>query len=80
MDRRDFLTGGTGAAVLASLAAEAFAQSKSPPPQKNWDWDSGQVRHGFARAVGMVGAELRAHLARAPSEDKNDHAIQPNST
>lgn len=78
MDRRDFLTGGTGAAVLASLAAEAFAQSKSPPPQKNWD--SGQVRHAFARAVGMVGAELRAHLARAPSEDKNDHAIQPNST
>lgn len=78
MDRRNFLTGGTGAAVLASLTAEAFAQSKSPPPQKNWD--SGQVRHAFARALGMVDAELQAHVARRASEDKNDHAIQPNST
>ena len=43
MERRDFLTGGMGAAVLASLAADTLAQSGNPPPQKNWD--SGQVRH-----------------------------------
>src|SRR6516162_8199773 len=43
MDRRNFLTGGMGAAVLASLAADTFAQRGDPPPQKNWD--SGQVRH-----------------------------------
>jgi hypothetical protein len=32
-----------GAAVLASLAADTFAQRGDPPTQQNWD--SGQVRH-----------------------------------
>ena len=43
MDRRDFLTGGMGATVLASFAADTLAQTGNPPAQK--EWDSGQVRH-----------------------------------
>ncbi len=43
MDRRDFLTGGMGASVLAGLSAEAFAQGGNPPASRSWD--AGQVRH-----------------------------------
>ena len=42
MDRRDFVTGGMGAAVLASLAADTLAQTGNPPQET---WDSGQVLH-----------------------------------
>jgi hypothetical protein len=43
MDRRDFLTGSMGAAVLASLPADTFAQSGNPPAPQTWD--AGNVRH-----------------------------------
>jgi hypothetical protein len=43
MDRREFLTGSMGAAVLGSLEADAFAQDATPPAAR--DWDAGQVRH-----------------------------------
>ena len=43
MDRREFLTGCMGAAVLGSLDADAFAQESAPPLAQNWD--AGQVRH-----------------------------------
>src|SRR6516225_9946229 len=43
MDRREFLTGTLGAAVLATRPAEMFAQAnRAPIPQ---DWDAGEVRH-----------------------------------
>jgi hypothetical protein len=43
MDRREFLTGSIGAAVLAARPADAFAQRGAPP--QSHDWDAGQVRH-----------------------------------
>jgi hypothetical protein len=43
MDRREFLTGSMGAAVLGSLEADSFAQDAPPPAAR--DWDAGQVRH-----------------------------------
>jgi hypothetical protein len=43
MDRREFLTGGMGAAVLAALPADLLAQTGSSPRSETWD--SGRVRH-----------------------------------
>ena len=43
MDRRHFLRGGMGAAILAARSAESFAQSRSP--HSDHAWDTGQVRH-----------------------------------
>ena len=43
MDRREFLTGTLGAAVLASRPADMFAQRGAAPVSR--DWDAGQVRH-----------------------------------
>lgn len=43
MDRREFLVGNFGAALLASLPADAFAQRSNPPASATWD--PGQVRH-----------------------------------
>ena len=43
MDRREFLTGSMGAAVLGSLQADSFAQDATPPPAQSWD--AGQVQH-----------------------------------
>ena len=41
--RRQFLLGGVGATVLASLPADLLADQGAPPAAVNWD--SGQVRH-----------------------------------
>ena len=68
MDRRDFLTGGMGAAVLASLAADTFAQTGNPPPQK--DWDAGQVRHLLPTVSDtkmLIKASFHQSLAAAPT-------------
>ncbi|HEV3216994.1 MAG TPA: hypothetical protein VGZ27_14780 [Vicinamibacterales bacterium] len=43
MDRREFLTGSMGAAVLAALPADAFAQQGAAP--QSHSWDAGLVRH-----------------------------------
>ena len=43
MDRREFLVGTMGAAILASRSAQAFAQPTPTPPSRSWD--SGRVRH-----------------------------------
>ena len=43
MDRRDFLKGSMGAAILASRSADSLAQNGTPPPAQSWD--AGQVRH-----------------------------------
>jgi hypothetical protein len=43
MDRRDFLRGGMGAAILAARSADSFAQSATPQPDSSWE--TGQVRH-----------------------------------
>ncbi len=43
MDRRDFLLGSMGAAILASWPAESFAQPR--PLSSPGAWDSGRVRH-----------------------------------
>jgi hypothetical protein len=43
MDRRDFLKGTMGAAILASRSADSFAQIGGPP--RPTGWDRGQVLH-----------------------------------
>jgi len=43
MDRREFLTGSMGSAILAALPADLLAQTGSPP--RSEAWDSGRVRH-----------------------------------
>jgi hypothetical protein len=43
MDRREFLVGNLGGALLAALPADAFAQRTEPRPPANWD--AGQLRH-----------------------------------
>src|SRR5262245_42427891 len=44
MDRREFLIGNLGAALLARLRADALAQQQSRPRPSD-AWDAGQVRH-----------------------------------
>jgi hypothetical protein len=43
MDRREFLTGTLGAAILSSRSADSLAQGSQTPPTQGWD--TGQVRH-----------------------------------
>ena len=43
MDRRRFLVGSVGAAILASRPADAFAQARVP--SSAGAWDSGRLRH-----------------------------------
>src|SRR5215471_10632307 len=43
MDRRDFLRGGMGAAILAARSADSFAQRTAP--RQDGSWDAGQLRH-----------------------------------
>jgi hypothetical protein len=68
MDRRDFLRGGMGAAILAARSAESFAQTGKPPQQHSWD--TGQVRH-LLPAVSdtriLIKASFSKPLAGAPS-------------
>src|SRR5581483_5121825 len=68
MDRRDFLRGTLGAAILAARSADSFAQSGNPPPAQSWD--AGQVRH-LLPAVSdtriLIKASFTRPLAAAPS-------------
>jgi len=43
MDRRDFLFGSLGAAILASWSADSWADQTTPP--RSPTWDAGRVRH-----------------------------------
>src|SRR5262252_1656347 len=43
MDRRQFLRGGVGAAIFASLPADSFAQNSRPPEAHAWD--AGRLTH-----------------------------------
>jgi len=43
IDRREFLTGAMGAALLGAWPADMFAQRGRPPAST--DWDAGRVRH-----------------------------------
>ncbi len=43
MDRRDFLLGSMGAAILASWPADSFGQPRAP--SSSAAWDSGRLRH-----------------------------------
>ena len=65
MDRREFLVGQLGAALLASLPAEAFAQ-RTPTPSSGV-WDAAGRRHLSRRGR----EEMRsAHESRAVSRDR----------
>jgi|RhiMetdeSRZDD1v2_1073273.scaffolds.fasta_scaffold16314_6 hypothetical protein len=67
MDRREFLTGTMGAALLAARPADAFAQRSAPPRASGWD--AGQVRHLLPTVSGtamLVKASFTAPLAQAP--------------
>ena len=68
MDRRDFLTGGMGAAILAARSADSFAQGGKPPSDESWD--AGQVRH-LLPAVSdtriLIKASFHKPLSGAPS-------------
>jgi hypothetical protein len=68
MDRRDFLRGGLGAAILASRSADSFAQSTRPRPDPAWD--AGQVRHLLPTASDtriLLKASFLKPLSAAPS-------------
>ncbi len=68
MDRRDFLRGGLGAAILAARSADSFAQSGNPPQQRSWD--AGQVRHLLPAASDtriLIKASFTKPLTAAPS-------------
>ena len=68
MDRRDFLKGGMGAAILAARSADSFAQTGQPPVQRSWD--SGRVRHllpTVSDAAMLVKASFTQPLKEAPS-------------
>ncbi|HYL38010.1 MAG TPA: hypothetical protein VEV17_18990 [Bryobacteraceae bacterium] len=68
MDRREFLRGGMGAAILASRSADALAQNSNPPaPQA---WDPGQVRHLLPTVSDtrmLIKASFAKPLSRPPS-------------
>src|ERR1051326_3852802 len=68
MDRRDFLRGGLGAAVLAARSADSFAQSSNPPSDHSWD--AGQVRHLLPTVSDtriLIKASFTKPLKAAPS-------------
>ena len=67
MDRREFLTGTMGAALLASLPADVFAQVSTVPASTAWD--AGQVRHllpTVSDTAMLTKASFAAPLAAAP--------------
>jgi hypothetical protein len=68
MDRRDFLRGGMGAAILAARSAESLAQNASPPSDRSWD--AGQVQHLLPTVSDtriLIKASFKKPLAAAPS-------------
>ncbi len=68
MDRREFLAGHFGAAVLAALPAELFAQSARSV--QSTVWDAGQVRHLLPTASDtrvLIKASFAAPLTSAPT-------------
>jgi hypothetical protein len=68
MDRRDFLRGGVGAAVLAARSADSFAQSGGSPSDQ--PWDAGQVRHLLPTVSDtriLIKASFTKPLTGAPS-------------
>ena len=68
MDRRGFLTGSMGAAILASLPADTFSQTGNPPPPQAWD--PGQVRHLLPTVSDtriLIKASFTQPLAAAPT-------------
>ena len=67
MDRREFLTGTMGAALLASLPADGFAQ-RAPTPAST-AWDAGQLRHlvpAVSDSAMLIKASFNAPLKSAP--------------
>jgi hypothetical protein len=68
MDRREFLTGGLGAAVLARLPADLLAQSGRPAPSTAWD--AGRLRHLLPAASDtrlLIKASFLEPLSAAPT-------------
>lgn len=68
MDRREFLAGHLGAALLATLPADALAQRSTPPSSKVWD--PGQVRHLLPTVSDtrmLIKASFTRPLAAAPT-------------
>ncbi|MGH9646913.1 MAG: alkaline phosphatase D family protein [Bryobacteraceae bacterium] len=61
MDRRDFLRGGMGAAILAARPADSFAQNRTPTPDQSWD--AGQLRH-LLPAVSDTRILIKASFAK----------------
>ena len=77
MDRRQFLTGSMGAAVLAALPADAFAQRGAPP--QSHAWDAGQVRHllpTVSDASILIKASFNQPLVGAPSLRMGDTVVR----
>jgi hypothetical protein len=81
MDRREFLTGTLGAAVLASRPADVFAQdSRSPAPR---DWDPGQVRHVLPTVSDtrmLIKISFNRPLSGAPILRVDGHSVRGRST
>jgi hypothetical protein len=68
VDRRQFLLGGVGATVLASLPADLLAQGGTPPP--DGAWNRGRVRHLFPTVSDtaiLLKASFETPLSTAPT-------------
>jgi hypothetical protein len=68
MDRRQFLTGSLGAAILGSWPADAFVQGTRAPASR--EWDTGRVRHLLPTISDtrlIVKASLTSRLTAAPA-------------
>lgn len=68
IDRRSFLTGGFGAAVLASLPADLLSANGTPPPPDKWD--PGRVAHllpTVSDTTMLIKASFAPPLTAAPT-------------
>src|SRR5689334_10870258 len=68
MDRRKFLRGSVGAAILAARPAESYAQRGTQPADSSWD--AGQVRHLLPTVSDnriLIKASFAKPLSAAPS-------------
>lgn len=68
MDRREFLTGSMGSALLAALPADLLAQSGKPP--RSEVWDTGRVRHLLPTVSAsriLIKASFAQPLSAAPT-------------
>jgi len=81
MDRREFLTGTLGAAILAGWPADTFGQTNRAPTPN--DWDAGQVQHLLPTVSDtrlLIKASFTRPLASAPTLHIGARAVRGRMT